>query len=666
MTISPISLDSLDAAVDLLLARTGDTLRMAAPLGLGKPHRLLNAITRRVTAQPQLKLKLYTALSLTPPTPRSDIEKRFLGPFLARQFGEDFETLDYALAMRRDDLPANIEVEEFYFQSGALLGAGRAQRHYNSLNYTHVARAVAERHVNALVQLVAREPGGQRLSMSCNPDLTLDLLDELDALGLPRPLIIAEVHPDLPFMDGHAAVEPGFFDAVLDLPGPAPQLFALPREPVSDADFAIGLYASTLVRDGGSLQIGIGTLSDALTHALVLRHTRNDTYRALIKALWPEVESSPIVCRWGGLGPFEQGLFGASEMVMDGFMHLIDAGVIKRRVIDDEALMQRVYERRASDTDLARIESEGQHLHGGFFLGSKDLYRWLREMPLRERQRIGMTRISHINELYGGQETLERLQRREARFFNSCMMMNLLGAATSDALDSGQVVSGVGGQYNFVAMAHALRESRSALMLRAMRESGGKAHSNVVWNYGHTTIPRHLRDVVVTEYGIADLRGRSDEDCIRAMLAITDARFQPELSHRAVAAGKLAADWVPGTDAGRQSPDHIALALAPFRASGDLPDYPLGSDFTPVEQRLVKALAWLKRRTATPTGKARTIAGALWQGAPSDPEAIARMGLSQPSTLAQRLLRRLLGAALHATAGGVGGVGAAIPIPRND
>src|SRR3546814_17762946 len=110
--------------------------------------------------------------------------------------------------------------------------------------------------------------------------------------------------------------------------------------------------------------------------------------------------------------------------------------------------------------------SEGQHLHGGFFLGSKDLYRWLRELPARERQRIGMTRISHINELYGGQETLERLQRREARFFNTCMMPNLLGAATSDALDNGQVVSGVGGPYNFVAMAPELGESRPTLMLR--------------------------------------------------------------------------------------------------------------------------------------------------------------------------------------------------------
>lgn len=642
MTDSPIALDSVEAAVDLLLARTGNAIRLAAPLGLGKPNRLLNAITRRVTAQPGLSLQLYTALSLTPPTPRSDIERRFLGPFLARQFGDDFPTLDYATAMRRGTLPANIEVEEFYFQSGGLLGAGRAQRHYNSLNYTHVARAVAEREVNVLVQLVAREPGGERLSLSCNPDLTLDLLDELAALGLPRPFLIAQVHPDLPFMAGAAAVAPAFFDAVIDLPGPAPALFALPREPVTDADYAIGLYASTLVRDGGSLQIGIGTLSDALSHALILRHTRNSTYRALVKALWPEVETSPIVCRWGGLGPFEQGLFGASEMVMDGFMHLIEAGVIRRRVVDDAALMQRVADRSADAADLARVEAEGQYLHGGFFLGSKDFYRWLRELPAGQRERIGMTRISHINELYGGQESLERLQRREARFFNTCMMMNGFGAATSDALESGQVVSGVGGQYNFVAMAHALRESRSILMLRASRESAGQAQSNVVWNYGHATIPRHLRDVAISEFGIADLRGRNDEECLRAMLGITDARFQPALIRQAVAAGKWLADAPAVTASGRNDPERIARVLAPFRAAGDLPDYPLGSDFTPVEQRLVPALGWLKRATATPAGKLATLLRALLYQAPDDAEVLARMGVQSPTGVSEWLLARLL------------------------
>ena len=43
-------------------------------------------------------------------------------------------------------------------------------------------------------------------------------------------------------------------------------------------------------------------------------------------------------------------------------------------------------------------------------LGSKDLYRWLRELPPEQVRGIGMTRVSHINELYGGSEALEREQ----------------------------------------------------------------------------------------------------------------------------------------------------------------------------------------------------------------------------------------------------------------
>src|SRR3546814_16320107 len=93
-------------------------------------------------------------------------------------------------------------------------------------------------------------------------------------------------------------------------------------------------------------------------------------------------------------------------------------------------------------------------------------------------------------------------------------------------------------------------------MLRAVRESGGKTRSNVVWNYGHTTIPRHLRDVAITEYGIADLRGRNDEACIRAMLAVSDARFQPALARSAIAAAKLAGDWLPAPDSQCNTPAH--------------------------------------------------------------------------------------------------------------
>nr|MBA3485676.1 acetyl-CoA hydrolase [Lysobacter sp.] len=483
----PIHCASLQVAVDVMLQRIQGPLHVGAPLGLGKPHRLLNALYGRIHEDTARALHLYTALSLDPPMPGKGLEKRFLEPFLERHFGKDYPRLDYVKAVKGDRLPAHIQLEEFYLQSGALLRSHQAQRNYTSLNYTHVARALADRGVNAIVQRVARDPDaledvGARLSLSCNTDLTFDAIDAIVACGLPRPLMVAEIDPELPWMGGGAAVDADFFDVVVSPPGPHPRLFALPRQPVEDADYAIGFHASTLVVDGGTLQIGIGALADALCHALALRHTDNPRYRRVLTAL-----GSPAA-ELASVGPFVQGLYGCSEMLNEGFRRLVEAGVIRRKVVEDEAIMRRLAAGTASDADRSVVERDGQFLHGAFYLGSHDFYHWLRTMPADTRRAIGMTRVSAVNELYGGNETLERLQRRDARFFNSAMMATALGAAVSDALADGRVVSGVGGQYNFVAMAHALPDARSVLMLRATRESGGTITSNIVWNYGHTTI----------------------------------------------------------------------------------------------------------------------------------------------------------------------------------
>ncbi len=437
---------------------------------------------------------------------------------------------------------------------------------------------------------------------------------------------------------------PIFFDVVLDLPGPAPELFALPREPVGDVDHAIGLYASTLVRDGGTLQIGIGSLSDALCHALVLRHTRNDDYLAALEALSPGLADSALVRDTGGTGPFRQGLYGASEMVNDGFRRLAEAGVLTRRVVDDAAAMARINRDQATDADRALLAREGRWLDGAFYLGSKDLYRWLRQLPPTQARGIGMTRVSHINELYGNNEALEREQRRDARFFNTCMMMTALGAAVSDALEDGRVVSGVGGQYNFVAMAHALHDARSVLMLRATR--GAPPAANILWNYGHTTIPRHLRDIAITEYGIADLRGRSDQDCVRAMLAITDVAHQPGLVLAARAGGKLPKDFTLPLGWADNRRESLSRAMHALRRTGVLPDYPMGSDFTPVEERLAQALGWLKARSARPRDRIGLVVRALMARPPQDPDAMQRMDLASPTGLTARIEARLLAFAL--------------------
>src|SRR5262249_26743334 len=151
----------------------------------------------------------------------------------------------------------------------------------------------------------------------------------------------------------------------------------------------------------------------------------------------------------------------------------------------------------------------------------------------------------------------------------------------------------------------------------ATRFAGRKVQSNIRWSYGHETIPRHLRDVFVTEYGIADVRGKSDADVIAAMLAIADSRFQDDLARQAKDAGKLPKGFeIPAANR-ENSPERVAAAVKPAREAGLLPSFPFGSDFTEVEQRLIPALQLLQAAQRTPA----KLPGLLWEGLTRTPDA---------------------------------------------
>src|SRR2546421_4031017 len=247
-----------------------------------------------------------------------------------------------------------------------------------------------------------------------------------------------------------------------------------------------------------------------------------------------------------------------------------------------------------------------------------------------------MTPRSFTNQIYDDEDAKQRA-RVDARFVNNAMMATLLGSAISDGLENGQVVSGVGGQYNFVAQAFALQGARSILALEATRQGSAKAQSNIRWNYGHETIPRHLRDVFVTEYGVADVRGKSDEDVIAAMLSISDSRFQDELARQAKDAGKLPKRFEIPAAHRENIPERIAAALKPAREAGLLPSFPFGSDFTDVEQRLIPALQLLQAAQRKP----EQLPGLLWEGFlrkpdAADAECLARLGLDRPASLSER------------------------------
>jgi hypothetical protein len=254
--------------------------------------------------------------------------------------------------------------------------------------------------------------------------------------------------------------------------------------------------------------------------------------------------------------------------------------------------------------------------------------------------------VSFTNELYGDEDA-KRRARVDARFVNNAMIATLMGAAVSDGLENGQVVSGVGGQYNFVAQAFALHGARALLTVEATRQAGAKVHSNIRWAYGHQTIPRHLRDVTITEYGIADLRGKSDADVIAAMLAVADSRFQAELARQAKDAGKLPKNFEIPADRRENFPERIKAALKPAREAGLLPSFPFGSDFTDTEQRLIPALQVLQQAQRSPL----QLPGLLWQGLTISPDAadvecLARLGLDKPATFPERAYRALVSAAL--------------------
>jgi acyl-CoA hydrolase len=634
---------SIEQAVDHVLAELPAHVHMGMPLGLGKPNRFANALYARIKSLPDRQLTVYTALCLGRPDGGDGLQRRFLEPFLERVF-DDYPELDFLADLRRDELPPNVHVQQFFMQPGSLLGSNEAQQDYVSSNYSHAARDINANGLNLVAQLIARDPQRpDHLSLSCNPDITLDLLPMLEkrrAAG-ERILMLGHVHADLPYMPGDAEIGIDTFDLLIEHEERS-MLFSTPNMPVGIQDHFIGLYASMLVRDGGTLQIGIGSMGDALTAALLARQADNDTYRACLAELDGISTWKPLIEAEGGVMPFATGLYGCSEMLVNGLLVLLEAGIIRRKVYADIELQQ-----MANDGVLDEsVYGDGVLIHGGFFLGPRSFYDRLREFAPTQIAQINMTAISYINELYGN-ETLKRLQRRDARFINSCFTVTLLGAAVSDQLADGRVVSGVGGQYNFVAQGHALEGARSVLILRSWRESGGEVSSNIVWDYAHTTIPRHLRDIVITEYGIADLRGKTDAAVIEALLNVSDSRFQPGLIDQAQKAGKLPKDFRLDPLFSQNTPDRLKDIRSQFPSL--FIEYPLGSDFTAEERDLLRALNWLKSKfkltEIIELGKATLEA----PDAGAFPLHLQRMGLDQPQGLREELYQRLLLAGLQAT-----------------
>jgi acyl-CoA hydrolase len=712
MSDRPSYYPDVETCVEETLRKVGRRITLGTPLGLGKANHLVNEFFRRASEDPSIDLQIFTALTLARPRWKSELERRFLEPLAERLFA-GYPDLAYVDPLKRGKLPDNIRVTEFYFRPGSFLNSPLAQQSYMSSNYTHVVRDLLDAGINVLAQLVGKteEDGATRYSLSCNPDLTLDAVPRLRKMELQgaKIALLAQVNTNLPFMYGDAAVAPDYFDAVVDEPGYSFPLFAPPNESVSTAEYLIALSVSALIRDGGTLQIGIGALEDAITYLLKLRHQQNNLYGEILEDAKILERFGMVIERLGGVGQFKQGLYASSEMLVDGFVELFRSGILRRKVYqhaglqrllndglidegvtqktlkalvgagvissfltaEDFTLLQRFgilrselnYENgliqlengNSIRADLANEHASaeiarcclgtslkgGHFAHACFFLGPQKFYDTLRQMDAAERKQICMTGISYVNELYG-QEELKRLQRKAARFVNTGLFVTLSGAVTSDGLEDGRVLSGVGGQYNFVAMAHALEDGHSIIMIRSTKSEDGKLRSNIRWSYGHMTIPRHLRDVVVTEYGVADLRGRNDEEVMKALLEVADSRFQDELLKQAKFAGKISKEYHIPDHARDNRPERLERVLIRHRERGMFQEFPFGTDLTSDEVVLRKALRilkqtvqWQKLPRPRLTGILKTLAIPRNAG-----PYLERMALDRPRTIKESLLQK--------------------------
>ena len=712
--------NNVETLVDDIITKFDKKIAFGMPIALGKSNHIVNEMYRRAKKDPSIDLTIMTALSLEKPRWTNDLERRMIEPLLDRLW-KDIPDFHYMMDLRKGELPANVKLQEFYFLAGSVKNDPMAQQNHYSSNYTHVARDICAADSNILYcHSIAKKiiDGEVCYSDSCNADLSVDIKryrPSVLAAGR-KALHVGHVNSSLPFMYGTAICDESEYDMILEGDEFNFPLFCAPKAPVTTPDQFIGLYVSTLIKDGGSLQIGIGSLGDAIASSLIMREKHNDMYKDVLKRAGIVEKYGKLINRIGGINPFRKGLYGITEMLVDAFMELYKAGIIRRKVYGSEEIQKLVNEEILEENfsrdsisillsqekfhpilkeadflilqkygifkenlkydnysiidgdisysaDLRDPENIGKLLdncignslkngviaHGGFFIGPTKFYNDLRNMSDEERKQFEMTGVAVINQLYGD-EKLRTLQRKDARLVNAGMNVSIFGNICSDALEDGTVVSGVGGQYNFVAMGHELEGARVIMMIRAVRETKKGAVSNVVFNYGYTTIPRHLKDIVVTEYGIADLRGKVDRDVVAALINIADSRFQDKLVKQAIKANKLPKGYRVPEEFRNNYPDRLMKQLEPYRKMnrGLFEVFPFGTDFTPEEVVLGRALREFK--AGIERHKLKTIGGLLKHFFKFQPDKalpyLERVKLNSPDSFKEVILKKIVTYAL--------------------
>jgi 4-hydroxybutyrate CoA-transferase len=154
----------------------------------------------------------------------------------------------------------------------------------------------------------------------------------------------------------------------------------------------------------------------------------------------------------------------------------------------------------------------------GEIMGTADLFGWCHENPLVNMEPSDVVHDPHVIAALGDFVSV-----------NSALEVDLLGQVNAESV-GGRQITGIGGQFDFVLGAGRAERGKSIIALPASAARGTR--SRIVTRLGagaRVTTPRFLSDYVVTEHGVAALRGQSDAGRARALLRIADPAFRDAL-----------------------------------------------------------------------------------------------------------------------------------------
>lgn len=293
-------------------------------------------------------------------------------------------------------------------------------------------------------------------------------IDELRRAGAdPGRLLIVEVSESYPRTFGLGEHRHGLHVDEIDvLIHSTDEPFALPEGEPTDVDDAIARHAVGFIRPGATLQVGIGSIPNQIATLLA----EGD----------------------GG----DYGLH--TEMFTDGCMKLHRAG----KVANDR-----------------KGQYEGVSVTT-FAFGSPALYAWL-----DGNSDVAFLPVEIVNspEVIGANADMISV--------NGALAVDAQGQVVADTLD-GKQFSGIGGAEDFVAGAGLELADRSLICLPSTFSKDGELRSRIVPSFGPgavITTPRHHVDVIVTEYGVAELEGRTVRERAEALAAIAHPRFRDAL-----------------------------------------------------------------------------------------------------------------------------------------